>query len=124
MKALTGGVSSGKLALKQREAKKVLERSEQVDAENSLSPIHETAKKAKSAYDQCLSDPQTGELVRELRELRRKGKANRTLREELKGELERAVESERHADEQIRSLLREIQALARKLTGTDMTLQE
>jgi 3-methyladenine DNA glycosylase AlkC len=123
MKALAGGVSSGKLALKQREAKKVLERSEQVDVKNSLSQIQENAKKAKSAYDQCLSDPQTREVVDKLKELRKKGKANHLLRDELKGELQRVVENERQTEEQIDTVLKEIQSLVRKLTSNDVILQ-
>jgi hypothetical protein len=123
MDALSGAVSSGKLALKQREAKKVIERSEQVVTENSLALIHESARKTKSAYDQCLSDRETETLVHEQREIRKKGRANRTVLEELRAELERAVENERQTEEQITSLLREIQALARKLTGSDLTLQ-
>jgi hypothetical protein len=123
MEALSGAVSSGKLALKQREAKKVIERSEQVVTENSLSQIHESARKTKLAYDQCLSDRETETLVQEQRDIRKKGKANRTLLEELRAELERAVENERQTEEQISSLLREIQGLARKVTGGDLTLQ-
>jgi hypothetical protein len=123
MEALSGAVSSGKLALKQREAKKVIERSEQVVTENSLSQIHESARKTKVAYDQCLSDNETETLVQEQREIRKKGKANRTLLEEYRAELERAVENESQTEEEISSLLREIQGLARKLTGTDLTLQ-
>jgi hypothetical protein len=123
MEALSGAVSSGKLALKQREAKKVIERSEQVVAQNSLSPIHESARKTKLAYDQCLSDPETEALVQEQREIRKKGKANRTLLDDLRVDLERAVENERQAEEQIKSLLLEIQNLARKLTSGDLTLQ-
>jgi hypothetical protein len=123
MQALSGAVSSGKLALKQREAKKVIERSEQVVTENSLSQIHESARKTKVAYDQCLSDRETETLVQEQRGIRKKGKANRTLLEEFRAELERAVENQRQTEEQISSLLREIQGLARKLAGTDLTLQ-
>jgi hypothetical protein len=123
MEALSGAVSSGKLALKQREAKKVIERSEQVVTENSLQQIHESARKTKSAYDQCLSDRETETLVQEQRDIRKKGKANRTLLDELRAELKRAVENERQTEEQISSLLREIQGLARKLTGGDLTLQ-
>jgi flagellar biosynthesis GTPase FlhF len=109
--------------LKQREAKKVIERSEQVVTENSLQQIHESARKTKSAYDQCLSDRETETLVQEQRDIRKKGKANRTLLDELRAELKRAVENERQTEEQISSLLREIQGLARKLTGGDLTLQ-
>lgn len=123
MEALSGAVSSGRLALKQREAKKVIERSEQVVTENSLQQIHESARKTKSAYDQCLSDRETETLVQEQKDIRKKGKANRTLLEGLRAELKRAVESERQTEEQISSLLREIQGLARKLTGGDLTLQ-
>jgi hypothetical protein len=123
MEALSGAVSSGKLALKQREAKKVIERSEQVVTKNSLSPIHESARKSKLAYDQCLSDRETEALVKQLRDLRKEGKANHGLQEELRTELERAVSNERQAQEQIGTLLKEIQGLARKLTGSDVTLQ-
>ena len=122
MEALSGAVSSGKLALKQREAKKVIERSERVVRENSLSQIHETARKSKLAYDQCVADTETGALVQEQREIRKKGKANHALLLELRAGLERAIENEHQADEQIASLLKEIQSLARKLTGSDVTL--
>jgi hypothetical protein len=123
MSALSGAVSSGKLALKQREAKKVIERSEQVISGNSLSSIHESAKKAKSTYDEILSDQETKALVQQLTELRKRGKENRASQEELKAELERAIENERHSGEQINSLLREIENFARKLSGSDLKLQ-
>jgi uncharacterized protein YggU (UPF0235/DUF167 family) len=123
MEALSRAISSGKLALKQREAKKVTERSEQVVTRDSLAKIHESARKSKLAYDQCLSDHDTEALVRELRDVRKKGKANRSLMEQLKAELERTTENEHQAEEQIASLLREIQGLARKLTGSDTILQ-
>jgi hypothetical protein len=123
MEALSGAVSSGKLALKQREAKKVIERSERVVHENALSEIHESARKSKLAYDQCVSDSETGALVQEQREVRKKGKANHALLLELRAELERAIDNERQGDEQISSLLKEIQGLARKLTGSNVTLQ-
>jgi plasmid replication initiation protein len=123
MQALSGSVSSGKLALKQREAKKVIERTDQVVAENSLAQIHESARKAKLAYDQCLSDSETETLVRQLRELRKGGKENQNLLRELRAELERAVANERQAEDQISALMKEIQGLARKLTGSEMTLQ-
>ena len=123
MSALAGAVSSGKLALKQREAKKVIERSEQVISGNSLSSIHESAKKAKSSYDQILSDQETKALVQQLTDLRKRGKENRASQEELKAELERAIENEKHSGEQIDSLLREIENFARKLSATDLKLQ-
>ena len=90
---------------------------------NSLATIHESALKAKAAYDQCISDAETATLVRQLKELRKRGKENRKLQMDLRSELERASENERQAEEQIRSLLRELQALARKLTGTEVTLE-
>jgi hypothetical protein len=123
MQALSASVSSGKLALKQREAKKVVERSDQVVAQDSLAQIHENARKAKLAHDQCLSDPEIEALVQQLRELRKKGKTNHNSLQELRSELERAVANERQAEEQITALVREIQGLARKLTGSEMTLQ-
>jgi len=123
MEALSRAVSSGKLSLKQREANKVIERAHQVVAENSLSQIHESAKKGKLAYDQCLSDQETEALVQQLKEVRKKGKGNRAVQEELRADLERAIASENQAGEQISSLLKEIQGLARKLTGSDVTVR-
>jgi hypothetical protein len=123
MQALSASVSSNKLALKQREAKKVIERSDQVVAENSLTQIHENARKAKITYDQCLSDSETAALVEQLRELRKKGKANYNSLQERRAELERAVANEHQAEEQINALAKEIQGLVKKLTDSEMTLQ-
>lgn len=123
MTAMSGAVSSGKMALKQREAKKVLERSEQVVDRDSLGSIHDKARRAKQAYDQCLSDPETGKLVEELKELRRKGKANRAARDELRRELDRAVQNQQQSELQVTALVKEIQSLARKLTGDELILQ-
>jgi hypothetical protein len=88
-----------------------------------LSSIHESARKAKSAYDQILSDQETKALVQELTDLRKKGKENRAVQEELRAELERATRNEQHSTEQINSLLREIENFVRKLSGTDLKLQ-
>ena len=123
MQALSASVSSGKLALKQREAKKVIERSDRVVAEDSLAQIHSNARKAKLAYDQNLSDTETEALVQQLREIRRKGKANKNLLDEHRADLDRAVANEHQAEEQINALVKEIQGLAKKLTGSEMTLQ-
>jgi len=123
MQALSASVSSGKLALKQREAKKVIERSDRVVAEDSLAQIHSNARKAKLAYDQNLSDTETEALVQQLREIRRKGKANKNLLDEHRTDLDRAVANEHQAEEQINALVKEIQGLAKKLTGNEMTLQ-
>jgi vacuolar-type H+-ATPase subunit I/STV1 len=123
MKALSASVSSGKLALKQREAKKVIERSDQVVDRDSLAQTHAGARKAKLAYDQCLSDRETAALVQRLKEIRKKGKANKNVLDALRTELHRAVANERQAEEQISALVREIQTLANKLTGSAMTLQ-
>ena len=123
MTALSGAVTSGKLALKQRETKKVVERAEQVVSVNSLSKIHETSRDRKSTYDRLLADQETTALVQKLRDLRQKGRANRSAQEELRGELQRAVGNERRLDEQIGSLLREIEAFSRKLSGADVRLE-
>ena len=88
-----------------------------------MSNIHESAKKAKLTYDQILSDQETKALVQQLTDLRKRGKENRGAQEELKAELERAIENEKHAGEQINSLLREIENFARKLSSTDLKLQ-
>jgi vacuolar-type H+-ATPase subunit I/STV1 len=123
MNALSAAVSSGKLALKQREAKKVIERSEQVVDRDSLARIHTDARQAKLAYDQCLSDQETAALVQQLRQTRKKGKTNKNWLEEMQTELKRAVANERQAEEQISTFVKEIQSLANKLTGSAMTLQ-
>lgn len=123
MTALSGAVTSGKLALKQRETKKVVERAEQVVSVNSLSKIHETSRDRKSTYDRLLADQETTALVQKLRDLRQKGRANRSAQEELRRELQRAVGNERRLDEQIGSLLREIEAFSRKLSGADVRLE-
>ena len=123
MQAMSRSVTSGKLELKQREAKKVIERSDQVVEGNSLAQTHESARKAKTAYDQCLSDHEIEKLVQDLKELRRKGKANRTVRGELRAELDRALQNEHQTEQQIAALVKEIEGLARKLTGGDLILQ-
>ena len=92
MSALSGAVSSSKLARKQLKAKKVIERSEQVTSGNSLSSFHEITRKAKSAYDQILSDQNQG-VSAKLTNLRRKGKENRAVQKELRAELERATKT-------------------------------
>ncbi len=123
MSTLSGAVVSGKLALKQREAKKVIERSEQVVSENSLAKIHQKSRERKGTYDQFLADQETGALVRRLRDLRQQGRANRTVEEELKAELKRATAKESRFDEQINSLLKDIEVFSRKLSGADVKLQ-
>lgn len=123
MTALSGAVTSGKLALKQREAKKVIERAEQVVSGDSLSKIHEVSRERKRTYDQFLADQETADLVQRLRDLRQKGRANRTAQEELNAELQRALGNETRFNEQISSLLRDIEAFSRKLSGADVKLE-
>ena len=123
MSALSGAVSSGKLALKQREAKKVIERTNQVVSGNSLSNVHELSRERKRTHDQFMADKGTAALVQQLRDLRVKGRANRTVHDEVRADLQRAVENERRFDEQISSLLTEIEAFARKLSGADLKLE-
>lgn len=123
MSALSGAVSSGKLALKQREAKKVIERTDQVVSGNSLSKVHELSRDRKRTYDEFLADKETAALVQQLRELRVKGRANRTAHDELKVDLQRAIGTEKRFDEQISSLLAEIESFSRKLSGADLKLE-
>jgi hypothetical protein len=121
--ALSKAVSSGKLALKQREAKKVMERSEQVVAAESLSTIHKKAKSLKQTHDSILIDSETAELVNRLRELRQKGRANRSLQRQLKTELQKAIDSDRHLEDQIRNAVEETEAFVRKMCKTTVRLQ-
>jgi hypothetical protein len=123
MSALSRAVSTGKLALKAREAKKVVERSEQIVSGNSLKKIHENARERKRVYDELLADPATAALVQQLKDLRKKGRENHALREEFKTELQRALDNEKRSDEQIHTILREIETFSRKVSGEDLRLQ-
>jgi chromosome segregation ATPase len=123
MSVLAKAVSSGKLPLKQREAKKVTERTEQVVSSDSLSGIHEKSLESKRTYDRVLADGQTAALVQQLRELRQKGRSNRAIQEELRAELQRAINNENRIEEQIQALLKELRDFSRKLTGTDLQVQ-
>ena len=123
LSALSSAVSSNRLALKQREAKKVIERSGQVVSGGSLTMIHTKAKELKRTYDRLLADPEIAGLVQQVRETRRKGRANHKLQEELKSELQRVAESEMRLNEQLDALMRELENSARKISGTAVKLQ-
>jgi chromosome segregation ATPase len=123
MSALSNAVSGGKLALKQREAKKVIERNEQVVGGESLAKIHSKAKELKHTHDGLLVDRETADLVQRLKEVRQNGRTNHTLQKELRTDLRRTLENERRLDEQIGLLLREIEAFVRKFSGTTPRLQ-
>jgi hypothetical protein len=123
MVSLSNAVSNGKLALKQREAKKVIDRSAQVVTEDSLSLIHRNARALKDMHDACLSDPETASLVQKLRELKRSGRANHLHEKELDFELQNIVEMERKANDQIASSIREIESFSNKLTGTNIQIR-
>lgn len=123
MLALSRAVSSGKLALKSREAKKVTQRTEEVVSGNSLAKIYERSRERKRIYDQFLADQETAASVQRLRDLRQNGRENRSVQEELKADLQRASESETRLQEQISSLLKNIEAFSRKLSGADVKLQ-
>jgi hypothetical protein len=122
MTALSNAVSSGKLALKQREAKKVIERTQRV-VDGSLEKIHSRSKELKKLYDSFVADPETSGLVQQLRELRKQGKANHETQKELNSELQRIIENENHAEEQVDLALKEIEAFVRKLSGSAPKLQ-
>jgi biopolymer transport protein ExbB/TolQ len=123
MLALSRAVSTGKLALKAREAKKVVERSEQVVSGNSLRKIHEEARGRKKTHDQFLADSETAARVQQLKDLRKRGRENHALREGFKSELQRALDNEKHSDEQIQAILHEIESFSRKVSGEDLRLQ-
>ena len=120
MSALSKAVSSGKLALKQREAKKVVERAEQVVSGDLLAKIHAQAKELKRVHDGQLADAETFSLVQRYRELLKKGRATRNLKEELQAELQRVLGSERKLDEQINTSAKEIEAYARKVADSNV----
>ena len=120
---LSKAVSSGKLALKQREAKKVVERSEQVVGAESLSKIHTEAKSLKQTHDSILIEGETAELVNRLRGLRQKGRVNRSLQQQLKAELQRAIDSDRHLEDQTRIAVEETEGFVRRMCKTTIKLQ-
>jgi len=123
MSALSHAVSSGKLALKQREAKKVTDRSEEVVSHNSLFAIQTKAKDLKQKYDQLMIDPETASLVEEMKTLRQKGRANLKLKKELDDELRRTGEIETKTNDQIGVLTEEIEDFSSKLAGVEVKIQ-
>jgi len=122
MAALSRAVSSGKLALKQREAKKVTDRSEQVISHDSLLDIQKKAKDLKQKYDQCLIDQETASLVEAMKTLRQKGRANFKVKRELEDELHRTVEAETKANDQLVAQTKEIENFSSKLAGVEVSV--
>jgi chromosome segregation ATPase len=123
MTTLSKAVSTGKLALKPREAKKVIERTERVVTADSLAQIHAKSHELKRAYDHCMTDQETANLVQRLRELRQKGRVNRSSQEDLRAELERATTNERRVEEQMSNSVKDIESSSRKLSGANLTLR-
>jgi hypothetical protein len=123
MTALSNAVSSGKLPLKQREAKKVLDRSEQIVSHNSLAKIHEEARRMKTTHDQFLVDEEIASLVKQMRTLKQKGRTSHALQKQLKAELERTIEIERKANEQTSSMVKNIEEFCSNLTEEPVTVQ-
>jgi hypothetical protein len=121
--ALSTAVSNNKLALKQREAKKVIERNEQVVSGDSLGRIHKKAKELKGLHDNFLADPEIAGLVQQWKDIRQKGRTNHNVQEELRGELQRIIDNETRLNDQINLMLREIENAARKISGTGVKLQ-
>jgi len=119
---LSAAVESGKMALKQREAKKVYDRSQQIISGNSLTAIHLKAKELKRTYDRFLADPEIASQVQRLREVRQEGRSNHALQTELKNELQRISESERKATEQVNNLIQEIEEFSTKLSGIQLKI--
>jgi chromosome segregation ATPase len=122
LSALSNAVASGKMALKQREAKKVSDRSEQVVAGNSLATIHRQAKELKGVHDRFLVDPEVASRVQRMRELRQQGRSNHVQQTELKNDLQRASESETKANAQLSDLVKEIEEFSSKLAGSAVKL--
>jgi len=120
MSSLSKAVSSGKMALKPREAKKVVERADQVVTGDLLAKIHAKSKELKRIHDNQIADADTSNLVQRYRELLKKGRGTRKLKEELLAELQRVVDSERKLDEQINASAKEIEALVRKLAESNV----
>lgn len=116
--ALSNAVSSGKLALKQREAKKVIERTQLAVDGESLMKLHAESKELKRTYDRLLADHEVAGLVQRLGDIRQKGRATHKSREELQSELQRSLDNEKRLDEQVNAQLKSIEAFIADLTGT------
>jgi hypothetical protein len=123
LRALSNAVSSGKLALKQREAKKVVERTQQVVDGEFLMQLQSKAKTLKRSYDELVADPQAATLVKQLRDLRQKSRMNHASLQELKSDLQRASESEAKLEEQIALQLKSIEDFVEELAGTAPRLE-
>jgi hypothetical protein len=121
--ALSNAVSTGKLALKQREAKKVIERTQQAVDGQSLARLQTKSKNLKNAYDQLLADQQLAALVQQLRDIRKNGRANHRSQEDLRSELQRLLGNEKRLEEQISAQMRDIEAFTTELTGTTTKLE-
>lgn len=122
MSSLSNAVSTRKLALKQREAKKVIDRSEQVISHNSLLALQTQAKDLKQKHDQCLMDQETSTLVQTMKTLRQEGRSNRALEKEFETELHRTIENETRANDQIAGLTKEIGEFSSKVAGVGVKL--
>jgi hypothetical protein len=122
MSSLSNAVSTGKLALKQREAKKVIDRSEQVISHNSLLAIQSQARDLKKKHDQCFMDPETSILVQNMKTLRQEGRSNRALEKEAETELHRTIENEAKANDQIAGLTKEIEEFSSKVAGVGVKI--
>jgi chromosome segregation ATPase len=70
-----------------------------------------------------LADQQLAELVQQLRDVRKKGRANHTSQEGLRSELQRLLGSEKRMEEQINVQMRNIEAFTTELTGTTTKLE-
>ncbi len=116
--ALSNAVSSGKLALKQREAKKVTERAQLAVDEGSLMKLHAESKELKRTYDRLLADQEVAVLVQRLGDIRQKGRATHKSQEELQSELQRSLDNEKRLDEQVNAQLKSIEAFVANLTET------
>jgi hypothetical protein len=123
LRALSNAVSSGKLALKQREAKKVVERTQQVVDGEFLIQLQSKSKNLKQSYDELVADPHAATLVQQLRDLRQKNRINHASQQELKNDLQRAARSEAKLEEQIALQLKSIEDFVKELAGTAPKLE-
>ncbi len=120
--ALSNAVSSSKLALKQREAKKVLERTQQAVEGGFLMGLQTKSKNLKRTYDQLVADPETAALVQRLRELRERGRVTHAAQVELRDELQRTRDVEGKLEEQIALQLKTIEGFVKEIAGTSPKL--
>lgn len=118
---LQRAMESGKLALKQREQRKILERIGQVVRADSLARFQDEAKELAARRTEMLRDPEVMELSTKVGDLRKKMETLLTQRREGKEKLQKMLDQKQAITGQLTRELEELKQLAQKLSGKDIS---